>query len=272
MNAQLSPPPDPFLQFKQAQKQAWVHFTALEALTVPQAPHLIRHAKVSAGDRVLDVACGTGVVSITAARLGAHVTGLDLTPELLEFARENARIAQVEVDFHEGDAEDLPFDDGSFDVVLSQFGHIFAPRPEVATAEMLRVLKPGGTIAFSTWPPEMHVGRTISLRSKYLPPPPGVPSPALWGDPNVVQERLGNRVKELVFHRARMDVPVLSVQHYRAHTERTAGPLIKLVEALSASDPAKLEQLRREAEALALEYIEDNLLRQDYLMTRATKL
>jgi len=179
MNAQVSPTPDPFFQFKQAQKQGWAHFSPLEAVTIPQAPRLIRHARVRAGDRVLDVGCGTGVVSITAARLGAHATGLDLTPELLQRARENARISEVSVEFHEGDAEALPFADSSFDVVLSQFGHIFAPRPEIATAEMLRVLKPGGTVAFSTWPPDFYVGRSFALGGKYLPPPPDVPSPIL---------------------------------------------------------------------------------------------
>src|SRR4029079_8419210 len=101
-----------------------------------------------------DVACGTGVVSVTAARAGATVSGLDLTPELLERARENARIGSFDVEFREGDVEALPFGDAEFDVVLSQFGHMFAPRPQVAIAEMLRVLKSGGTIALSTWPPE----------------------------------------------------------------------------------------------------------------------
>src|SRR5439155_22430901 len=95
MNAQLSPTPDPFFQFKQAQKQGWAHFFSLEALTISQAPRLIRHAKVRSADRVLDVACGTGVVSITAARLGAQATGLELTTELLQRARENSRNSAV---------------------------------------------------------------------------------------------------------------------------------------------------------------------------------
>src|ERR1700726_4999014 len=118
---------DPFESFKAAQKQGWVHFAPFEAITTPCAAQLVKRARVRSGQRVLDVACGTGVVSVTAARLGARVTGLDLTPELLERARENARIAAVEVDWHEGDAEKLPFGDGAFDVVLSEFGHIFAP-------------------------------------------------------------------------------------------------------------------------------------------------
>jgi SAM-dependent methyltransferase len=263
---------DPFAQFKQAQKQGWAHFSPLEAVTIPQAARLVRHAKVKAGDRVLDVGCGTGVVAITAARLGAKASGLDLTAELLERARENARISQVSVEFHDGDAENLPFADGSFDAVMSQFGHIFAPRPEVAIVEMLRVLRPGGTIAFATWPPELYVGRSFALTAKYMPPPAGVPSPTLWGDPKIVQERLGSKVKDIVFDRARMLVPVLSPQLHRTNGERTIGPMIKLVETLSASDPGKLAQFRAEAEALTTEYLDGNILRQDYLLTRATKI
>src|SRR5437016_2912132 len=259
MNAQLSPTPDPFLQFKQAQKQGWASFGPLEALTIPQAARLVRHAKVGSADRVLDVACGTGVVSITAARLGAQATGLDLTPELLQRARENARISQVEVEFHEGDAESLPFADASFDVVLSQFGHIFAPRPNVAIGEMLRVLKPGGTIAFSTWPPELFTGRMFRLISSYLPPPPpGVAPPPQWGDQKIVRERLGTAVKNIDFENGTMYSPALSPQHYRMLTERTAGPLVKLVDNLAKSDPQKLATFRQEYDALAREYFNEN--------------
>jgi SAM-dependent methyltransferase len=265
---------DPFAPFKEMQKQGWAHFAPLEALTTPAAARLVRHAGVAAGHRVLDVACGTGVVAITAARAGARVSALDLTPQLLERARENGEIAGVAVEWHEGDVERLPFEDGAFDAVLSQYGHIFAPRPDVAIAEMLRVLKPGGTIAFSTWPPELFVGRTFLLVARYAPTPPpaGIPSPVLWGDPNVVRERLGKAVRDLVFDRDRMLVPALSLPHYRTMFERTAGPVLKLVEALSASDPAKLAEFRREAEALVAEYLRDNLVRQDYLLTRATKI
>ena len=264
---------DPFLKFKESQKQGWVHFGPVEALTIPPAAGLVRHAQIRSSERVLDVGCGTGVVAITAARAGARVTGIDLTPELLQRARENARVSEVEIDWHEGDAENLPFSDAGFDVVVSQFGHIFAPRPDVAVAEMLRVLRPGGRIAFSTWPPEMYVGRSFALLGKYMPPPPpDIPSPMLWGNPEVVQQRLGRRVKDLIFARACMTVPVLSVQLHQANIERTIGSLVKLVESLSASDPAKLAQLRREAQALAEEYVEGNVLCQDYLLTRAEKI
>lgn len=259
--------------FKASQRQGWVHFAPFEAHTTPSAARLAKRAGVHPGQRVLDVACGTGVVSVTAARLGARVTALDLTPELLERARENGRIAAVEIDWHEGDVENLPFNHAAFDVVLSQFGHIFAPRPDVAIGEMLRVLKPGGTIAFSTWPPELFVGRMFALSASYLPPPPpGVAPPTQWGDPNVVRQRLGSAVKDILFDRATMLIPALSPSHHRTASEKAAGPLVKLVAALSAGDPAKLEEFRRAYDAIASEYFEDNLLRQDYLITCATKI
>src|SRR6059058_3734348 len=202
---------DAIAKFKEAQKQGWAHFAPLESVTTPTAARLAKFAGVQSGQRVLDVACGTGVVAITAARIGANVTGLDLTPELLERARENSGVAEVDVDWHEGDVEALPFPDGAFDVVLSQFGHMFAPRPEIATREMLRVLKPGGLIAFSTWPPELCIGRIFSLVGRYLPPLPAfVSPPPQWGDPTIVRDRLGVAVTNLVFDRAVMLFPGLS--------------------------------------------------------------
>lgn len=264
---------DPFESFKAAQKLGWAHFAPLEVFTTSTAAQLVKHAKVHEGQCVLDVACGTGVVAVTAARLGARVTGLDLTPALLERARENSQIAGMAIDWREGDVENLPFDNGAFDVVLSQFGHIFAPRPEVAVAEMLRVLKPGGTIAFATWPPELFTGRMFAITARYAPPPPpGVASPPQWGDPGIVSERLGAAVQNIVFDRATMRVPSLSPQHFRTSHERTAGPVIKVVESLSATDPAKLAAFRSEYETLIAEYYEENTVRQGYLLTRATKI
>ena len=263
---------DPFEAFKAIQKQGWAHFAPLEMMTTIPAAQLVKFAGVRAGQRVLDVACGTGVVAITAARAGAQVSALDLTPELLERARQNGQLAEVQVDWREGDVEHLPFADAGFDVVLSQFGHMFAPRPAVAIAEMLRVLKPGGTIAFSTWPPDLFVGRMFKLASSYLPPPPpGVAPPPQWGDENVVRERLGGAVKDITFQRDTLRAPALSPQHYRAMTERTAGPLVKLVEQLSAGDPAKLAAFRKEFDALIAGFSDENFVRQEFLMTRATK-
>jgi ubiquinone/menaquinone biosynthesis C-methylase UbiE len=263
---------DGITQFKEMQKQSWANFAPFEAMTTPEAARLVNHAGIKPEMRVLDVACGTGVVAITCAQLGAMVTAIDLTPELLERARENARLAQVQVDWHEGDVESLPFQDGQFDAVLSQFGHIFAPRPEVAISEMLRVLRPGGTLAFSTWPPEFLVGQTGAVAARYAPPPPnGVASPMLWGDPKVIEQRLGSAADKISFRRATMLVPALSLPHFRTNVERAAGPIIKLVQMLS-ENPARLASFRDEFDAVVAPYFNDNLVRQDYLMTSARKV
>jgi len=138
---------------------------------------------------------------------------------------------------------------------------------------MLRVLKPGGTIAFATWPPELFTGRMFMITARYAPPPPpGVAPPPQWGDPRIVSERLGNAVKDVVFDRGTLLAPALSPQHFRATFERTAGPVIKVIESLSVSDPAKLAAFRTECDALITEYYRDNTVRQDYLLTRATKV
>lgn len=264
---------DPIEAFKVKQREAWSSFAPLAANTTITAARLVRFARVQPNQRVLDVGCGTGVVAITAAlHAAARVTGADLTPELLEVARENARIGGCEIDWHEADVEKLPFADGEFDVVLSQFGHIFAPRPDVAVGEMLRVLKSGGTIAFSTWPPELFNGRMFALIGRNMPPPPpGVSPPTQWGDPNIVRERLGAAVRDLTFDRDIMVVPALSPAHHRTVSERTAGPLRKLVESLERSDPAKLAEVRREYDATAAENFSGNAMHQGYLMTRAVK-
>lgn len=264
---------DGLKQFKQVQKEGWKHFAPLEAVTTPAAARLVRFAGITPGMKVLDVGCGTGVAAITAARQGAEVRAIDLTPQLLERARENGGLAEVSVEWREGDAEELPFGDAEFDIVLSQFAHIFAPRPEVALKEMLRVLRPGGTIAFATWPPESLVGRTQEVRARYMPPPPmAMPSPDLWGDPGIVRQRLGSAVTDIVFDRGTMLVPALSPQHYRLTIEQTAGPIIKVIEQLAASDPARLQAFRSEFDATVAPYLHDNVVRQDYLLTRARKI
>lgn len=200
------------------------------------------------------------------------MTGIDLTPELLQRARENAVIAGVDIEWHEGDVESLPFGDGTFDMVLSQFGHMFAPRHEVATREMLRVLKPGGLLAFSTWPPELCLGRLFILIGRYLPPPPAfVSPPPQWGDPNIVRDRLGPAVRDLVFDRGVMRFPALSPAHFRVFYEVNAAPFLRVVQTFQ-SDPERLATFRRELEEIVSQFFEDNVVRQDYLMTRATKV
>lgn len=267
---------DPFARLKAAQREAWASFAPQEIFTAIPAAKLVKFAGVAQGSAVLDVACGTGVVALTAARAGARVHALDLTPALLEHARENARIADIAVEFSEGDVEALPYPDASFDIVLSQFGHIFAPRPHVALAQMLRVLRPGGRIAFSVWPPQSFVGRQFALMSQYLPPQPpdapqGAAPPTDWGERDIIAQRLGALVADLEFQDDVMDVPALSLPHARRWHEMTIGPLAKIVGSLR-EDPGRLAELRARFEGLAAEVFADNRLRMQFLMARAVKV
>lgn len=262
---------DPFSQFKANQKIGWGLFAPLEAITIPAAAKLVDFAEINSTQSVLDCACGTGVVAITAARKGARVKALDLAPALLEQAKANSSMARTEIEFTEGDIEALPYADATFDVVVSQFGHMFAPRPEIAIKEMLRVLKPGGRVAFSTWPNDHFVGLMFMLVGQYVPAPPGVPPSTAWGDTSFVRERLAGTTKDLSFDRSSLLVPSLSPQYNRDIFEKTAAPLIKLTTDLK-NDPTKLSTFRSELEKLITRYTKDNVLHQHYLLSRATKI
>ena len=150
---------------------------------------LARRVGAGAGEDVLDLACGTGNAAIPAARAEASVTGLDLTPAMLEAARARGKAAGVTVEWVEGDAEHLPFDDRRFDVILSTFGCMFAPRHEVVADEIARVLRPGGRVGFCAWTREGSIGDFFRTVNNYLPPPPEFVSPPLmWGDERYVRE------------------------------------------------------------------------------------
>lgn len=259
---------DPYAPFKAAQREGWASFAPLAMFTTPPAAALVAYAGLRGGETLLDVACGTGVVAVTAARAGATVSGLDLSPVLLEDARRNAAVIGAAVEFREGDVEALPYADASFDVVVSQFGHMFAPRPGVAIAEMLRVLKPGGRIAFSTWPPELVIGACFDLVGRYLPPPPGAAAPSAWGDPTIVRARLGDAVREIEFACDEMVIPALSPRHYALNMEHTAAPVMKVVEKLG-DQPQALAGFRAELEKLVTRFFAGNRIRQTFLMTRA---
>jgi SAM-dependent methyltransferase len=260
---------DPFAGFKAQQREMWATFAPTAVYTTRPAARLVAFAGIQEGERVLDVGTGTGVAAITAARQGARVSAVDLTPALLEHARENGRIAGVDVTWKEGDAEQIPYPDGAFDVVISQFAHMFAPRPDVVMGEIRRVLASGGRVAFSTWPPDELVGRTFAFIGRYKPPPPpGAAPPPMWGDRRVITERLASGFGEPTFADGLMEVPALSPAHYRLFLEHSVGPITKIM-ALAQDDAARQAQIRSELDALIGEYFADNSVRQKYLMTRA---
>jgi SAM-dependent methyltransferase len=178
-------------EFKQRQRAMWAtgDYAALSEYIRHVGEHLVETAGVESGSRVLDVACGTGNAAIPAARAGAEVTGLDITPELLEGGRRKAAEAGVEVEWVEGDAESLPFPDESFDRVFSTFGHMFAPRHRQTADEMVRVSREGSVIGICCWTPEGVTGELFGAMASYMPPPPDYAQPPLlWGTEEHVRE------------------------------------------------------------------------------------
>ena len=155
---------------------------------------------IPARSRMLDVACGSGQLALWAARDGVNVTGIDIAPNLIHRAQARARAEGLNARFMEGDAEALPFEDASFDVVASLIGAMFAPRPELVARELLRVCSPGGIIAMGNWTPEGFVGQMFKTFSRFIAPS-GMPSPVLWGNEAVVRDRLGHGVSELTMNR-----------------------------------------------------------------------
>lgn len=166
------------------------------------ADHVVRSARIRAGEKVLDIACGTGNTAIMARARGAHVTGLDLTPELLAVAQENAANEGCgDITWKEGDAENLPFPDGAFDVVVSSCGLMFAPDQQKVAEEVARATKPGGRIAIQAWTRESGVGRMFQMTAGHVPPPAGVASPFEWGDEGKVKVLLGSSFRDFRFER-----------------------------------------------------------------------
>lgn len=162
----------------------------------PGALEFLKRLAIAPGTRMLDVACGAGQIAFPAARAGVRVTGIDLAANLIEQARAGAKAEKLDIRFDEGDAEALAFDDGSFDLVVSLIGAMFAPQPERVAAELVRVCRPGGRIVMANWTPEGFVGQMFKTIGKHVPPPTLMPSPLLWGNEAAVRERLRDGVAE----------------------------------------------------------------------------
>jgi ubiquinone/menaquinone biosynthesis C-methylase UbiE len=178
-------------ELKARMRATWMagDFGEIARYSQPAADEFMARRGVQPGMRVLDVACGTGNLSIPAARAGADVTGVDIAPNLLAGARARAEAEQLTIRFDEGDAEELPYADESFDLVVTMFGAMFAPRPERVASELARVLHPGGTIAMANWTPGSFVGDMFKTTARHAPPPAGVVPPVLWGDEATVRAR-----------------------------------------------------------------------------------
>ena len=214
----------------------------------PGAAEFFQRLDVKPGTRLLDIACGSGQLALMAARAGADVAGVDIAANLIEQARTRAQAEGLAVRFEEGDAENLPYPDRSFDLVASLIGAMFAPRPEVAAAEMLRVCRPGGRIAMANWTPQGFVGQMFRTTGKHVSPSPSLPPPVLWGEEAVVRERFGEGVTELRLTRRLYPFrypfpPAEVVKYFRTYF----GPMVR---AFAALDAEGQDGLRHDLEQL----------------------
>jgi SAM-dependent methyltransferase len=206
----------PLAELKAKQQMTWSSgdYGKVAWLTVPLARELITAVGLRPGARVLDVASGTGHVALEAARTFCDVTGIDYVPALVETARRRAAAEGLEVDFREGDAEDLPFADGSFDHVLSAIGVMFTADHDRAAAELVRVCRPGGRIGVASWTPAGFVGQMLKTVSQYAPPPPAAKPPTRWGAEESVRDLFGDRVTEVTTRTTVVTQRFLSAQHF----------------------------------------------------------
>lgn len=224
--------------------------------------HIVEAVGLAPGMDVLDVACGTGNATIPAARAGARVTGVDFSPDLLATARERAADAMVEVDWVEGNAEELPFADASFDRVISTFGHMFASDHERSAAELKRVCREDGLIGICCWTPDGAIGRMFGMVSALVPPPPGAASPLLWGTEEHVRKLLGDDVR---FERREVEWRDSSTESYADFMLESFGPLLNARE--------QLAKRAAELRAAYISYLEgENLERGDSLRFRGEYL
>ena len=235
---------------KERLRATWVagDFGQIAKATASGAEDFIKRLSLQPGMKVLDVACGTGNLALPAARLGTLVTGVDIAPNLIKQARENADRESLKIQFDEGDAEALPYEDASFDAVVTMFGAMFAPRPELVAAELKRVCRPTGFIAMANWTPTGFVGRMFKIVSGHVPPPPGMPPPVLWGVDATVRERLGEGLSKIETTERAITFkfpfsPAEVVEHFRNYF----GPVQKAFGALDESGQAAL---RRDLEQL----------------------
>jgi SAM-dependent methyltransferase len=241
MNTVLAQPMLDIETIKARQKSTWESgdFGQIAKFIMVDAEQFMARIDLPPRSKVLDAACGTGNLAVIAARRGCITAGLDIASNLIAQARERARKESLAIKFTEGDAEAMPYPDASFDVVVSMFGVMFAPRPERVVAELQRVTKPGGLIAMANWAPDGFIGKMFATFARHLPPPAGFPSPLLWGNEAVVRARLEGVGEKLSLTRriARMCFPFEpagTVDFFR----RYYGPTHRAFKSLDAASQA----------------------------------
>lgn len=269
-------PPDVLNAVRTKHRALWAlgDYPAVATEVIPAlGPILVQAAGVRPGDRVLDVAAGSGNAAIPAALAGAHVVASDLTPELFDAGRAAAAASGAELTWTEADAHALPFDDAAFDTVLSCVGVMFAPFHRTAAGELLRVTRPGGTIGLVAWTPAGFIGQMFAEMKPYAPaPPPGAEPPPLWGDEEHVRALLGDGVTDV-----RAEVRSLPVARFASGTEfrdffkSVYGPTIAVYRNV-ADDAARTAALDQALLDLAARFqAADGAMSWDYLLLTATR-
>ncbi|SAK60472.1 methyltransferase type 11 [Caballeronia pedi] len=233
-----------FAAIKTRQQATWASgdFAVIGTTLQIVGEMLAESIDLRAGERVLDIAAGNGNATLAAARRFAHVTSTDYVPALLEKGRARAQAEGLAVDFKVADAEDLPFDDGSFDVVLSTFGAMFTPDHTRPASEMLRVAKSGGRIGMANWTPEGFIGQLFKIIGAYVPPPAGLQSPALWGTEPHLVALFGAQAADIRCVRKHFNMRYESGAHWIQVFRDFYGPVHRAFAALDAAKQADLER------------------------------
>jgi 2-polyprenyl-3-methyl-5-hydroxy-6-metoxy-1,4-benzoquinol methylase len=267
----------PIQHIKDSMRAIWMagDFGIIAKTISADAETFASRLAIPSGAHVLDVACGTGNLAIPIARQGAIVTGVDIAPNLLTQARERAAAEGLIMTFDEGDAEQLPYAPASFDVVVTMFGAMFAPRPELVAFELARVLKPGGLLAMANWNPASFTGQMFKVSSRHVPPPPGIEPPVLWGDEATVRQRLAPYFTNIQTELIPIDFnlptnPAGSVAFFRKFFGPTQVAFSRLDEPGQTAFAADLESLWTTAN-IAPDPTSHTLIRNEYLQIKATR-
>ncbi len=267
----------PIQRLKDSMRASWMagDFGVVAKTISGGAESFISRLSVPPGTRVLDVACGTGNLAIPLARGGAIVTGVDIAPNLIAQARDRASAENLTVEFNEGDAEQLPYTNASFDAVVSMFGAMFAPRPEIVVSELARVLKPGGLLAMANWNPASFSGQMFQVAARHVQPPPGIAPPVLWGDDSTVRERLAPAFSDVQTEIVPVEFnlptsPAGAVAFFRKYFGPTHVAFSRLDDSGQAAFAADLESLWSTAN-VAPDPTNHTLVHNQYLRVTATR-